>query len=286
MKPGSATLGAHAERDRAQSRRTTMDQAHRRLYRDIFGIGSAASARFIEDYGRLQEIVASLKTIDPEVKIVLVLGTYDLLHIGHARYLEQCREHGDVVIVAVDPDEMVKNRKGPNRPVVPQEERVEMLTHLRHVDLVTLVTDYDAEGLWTYKLISDYLHPDVVVISHREPTDEEHIATVKKYCGEVVILPSQAQTSTSAKIRLLMVDFARTIKETIEGMDIPGVLTKAIDAQLDGPESSRPEKTADVSLKTGQATTLAIPEAKKLEREPTNEEVAPTDPGKRASRTW
>lgn len=248
----------------------------RRLYRDIFGIGSESGSRFIEDYDRLTEIVTSLRTIDPQVKVVLVLGTYDLLHIGHARYLEQCREHGDVVIVAVDPDDMVKCGKGPNRPVVPEQERIEMLTHLRHVDLVTMVKDYNEKGLWTYGLIKDYFQPDVVVVSQREPTDEIHIATVEKYCRKVVVLKSQAPTSTSAKIRLLMMDFAQTIKAAIEAIDIPGTLARAIDTQLEtGPRrETLPNK--------GEETNLEIPQPKPL----SNEKSSTQNPDFPTSNQW
>ena len=203
------------------------------VYRDIFGPGSRLESRFIEDYDRLKEVIDSLRSIDPTIRVVLVLGTYDLLHIGHARYMERCKELGDVVLVAVDTDIAVRRAKGSNRPIVPQEERVEMLTHLRHVDLVTLVHDYSEKGLWTYGLIKNYIRPDTIVISHRPPSDEVHIKEVEPYCGQVVVLDSQAQTSTSAKIRLLMVDFATTIKSAIESLDIPGNLARAIDTIVD-----------------------------------------------------
>lgn len=251
-----------------------------RQYRDIFGPGSHMESRFVSDYGRLRDIVQSLKAIDPAVKIVLVLGTYDLLHIGHARYIERCREYGDIVIVAVDTDKAVKLAKGPNRPVVPEEERVEMLTHLRHVDLVTLVHDFDERGLWTQGLIRDYFQPDVIVVSERPPVKEKDLATVirkgylddlQQYCQEVVVLDSQAQTSTSAKIRLLMVDFALTIKQAIESLDIPGNLARAVDTIIDSTALTR------------EASTLA--KSKELKPAPVANEIKP-EPKKPTAGKW
>ena len=202
-------------------------------YRDLFGPGSNPGARVVEDYSRLKEIVDSLRVVNPETRVVLVLGTYDLLHIGHARHLERCKELGDVVIVAVDPDEMVRMRKGKNRPVVPQEERIEMLTHLRHVDLVTLVHDYDAKGLWTYGLLKDWIKPDLLVLSIRPPVDQVYIGKMQALAKEVIVFESQAETSTSAKIRLLLVDFADTVKRAIEQLNISNLVVKAIDDMME-----------------------------------------------------
>ena len=106
---------------------------------DVFGPGSNYKRRFVADHDQLVETVKSLKQIGE--KVILILGTFDLAHIGHARYLELAKQLGGVTIVGIDPDEAVKLRKGPRRPLVPAEERLEMLTHLRHVDLGTITTD-------------------------------------------------------------------------------------------------------------------------------------------------
>lgn len=210
-------------------------------YRDLFGPGSNPAARVVTDYPRLKEIVESLKVVNPTMRVVLVLGTYDLLHIGHARYLERCKELGDVVIVAVDPDEMVRLRKGKNRPVVPEQERIEMLTHLRHVDLVTTVNDYDAKGLWTYGLLKDWITPDLLVLSIRPPVDEVYIGKMQALAKEVIVFESQAETSTSAKIRLLLVDFADTVKRAIEQLDLSSLVVKAIDDMMEQPADEKKE---------------------------------------------
>ena len=182
---------------------------------DVFGPGSNFKERYITDYKKLSEITKSLRLIN--LKIVLVMGTYDLTHIGHARYLEKAKEQGAVVIVGVDPDKAVKIRKGPRRPIVPEIERMEMLTHLRHIDLVTLAKDYDSKGICGYKLVQ-VIKPDVFVTSKMNSYTQKQIQEIKKYANKLVTFPIQAQTTTSARIRLMTLDFIENAKKAIENL--------------------------------------------------------------------
>ena len=142
-------------------------------------------------------------------KIVLTQGVFDLVHIGHARYCEEAKKFGDFLIVGVDSDEKVRARKGPDRPIVPQEERLEMLTYLRAVDLVVL------KQLHTPKLfLIKSVRPDVLVAT-KETYTPEQIAHLEEYCGKVIVLEPQATTSTSAKIRLLQIGAAKKISDTL-----------------------------------------------------------------------
>ena len=61
------------------------------------------------------------------LKIVLTQGSWDMVHIGHARYLEEAKRHGDFLIVGTDSDKKIRERKGPDRPVVPQDERLNIV---------------------------------------------------------------------------------------------------------------------------------------------------------------
>ena len=125
---------------------------------DTFGPGSNLQKRLINDQEKLKTTVESLKTLG--MRVVLTQGVYDLIHEGHATYLEKARSYGDILIVAVDSDELTKIRKGPKRPIVPQAERINMLLHLRHVDLVT--TKEAHHGLGDVITI---IKPDVMVFS-------------------------------------------------------------------------------------------------------------------------
>lgn len=82
----------------------------------------------------LAEIVARRQSAGE--KIVLTNGVFDLLHVGHARYLAEARALGDALVVAVNSDESVRGFKDPLRPVVPLAERMELLASLSSVDYV------------------------------------------------------------------------------------------------------------------------------------------------------
>jgi len=149
--------------------------------------------RYFEDYDALKRVVDNLK--GDGKRVVLTQGVYDLLHIGHAQYLERARAHGDVLIVGVDSDALTRKRKGDGRPVVPQEERIAMLLHLRHVDIVVL-RDVDKELETLIKTVK----PDVYIASEstKDFTVDAELAT---HCGIVHTLPPQAVTSTTARVR-------------------------------------------------------------------------------------
>jgi rfaE bifunctional protein nucleotidyltransferase chain/domain len=79
--------------------------------------------------------------------IVLANGAFDLLHVGHVRYLEAAKALGEVLVVAVNSDASVRAAKGAGRPVVPQAERVELVAALRCVDHVLLFDEPDVRAV-------------------------------------------------------------------------------------------------------------------------------------------
>jgi len=91
-------------------------------------------------------------------RIVFTNGCFDLLHVGHVRYLEAAHDMGDILVVGVNTDASVRTlSKGNGRPIVPQEQRAEVLAALASVDYVVLFDEPDPG-----KLIAD-LQPDVLV---------------------------------------------------------------------------------------------------------------------------
>jgi rfaE bifunctional protein nucleotidyltransferase chain/domain len=80
-------------------------------------------------------------------RIVLANGCFDLLHVGHVRYLEAARRLGDVLFVGINGDAAVARLKGPGRPLMPALERVEILAALRPVDHVVVFDDDTADAL-------------------------------------------------------------------------------------------------------------------------------------------
>lgn len=159
--------------------------------------------RIITDHERIRKIVEHCKGLG--IKVVMTQGTFDMVHIGHGRYLDEAKRHGDLLIVGIDNDEKVSKRKGADRPVVPENERLEMLTYLRPVDLVYLKKLGDPK----WKLIKT-VRPDVLITVEENYTPKQR-KELKKYCGQVRVLKRQATTSTSAKLRLLQMGVAHKL---------------------------------------------------------------------------
>lgn len=200
------------------------------ITKGYFGNDFSFEDRFFDDHERLAEEVERLKA--QRLRIVLTMGSFDLFHIGHARYLQQAKGLGDVLIVGVDTDAKVRSRKkGDMRPVVPQDERYEMLAHTRYVDILTY-KDADDDK---WKLIK-MLRPDVLQAVDGTYTDEQ-IAELEKLCGKVVIQKRQAATSTSAKIRKVMLsgmnDFAQQAIRFL-----PGKITELLEEKVQDMKSS------------------------------------------------
>lgn len=162
---------------------------------DIFGPGSNMEERVVQDYEEIRERIDGCRKV--RLAIVLTSGTYDMYHEGHGRYLEKAKSYGDILIVGVDSDDKVKHRKGRN-PFDTETSRVEAVCHCRHVDLVFL-KKFDDEKWQLVKTV----RPDTLIASEGTYT-EEQVSALKEFCGQVVVLPRQAATSTTAKIRLLM----------------------------------------------------------------------------------
>lgn len=175
----------------------------------IFSNSSSFEKRFINDKEQLRVVVESLKALGQ--KIVLTSGSFDLLHIGHAKYLERAAEFGDFLVVGVDSDSKIKKRKGDSRPIVKEEERVRLLSHIRGVGLLTL-KDADEERWGLIKLV----HPHTLVVTAETYTPEQIRELEGHYCERVVVLEPQATTSTGAQIRRIQIGEHFVLKKALE----------------------------------------------------------------------
>ncbi|MBC7265086.1 MAG: XTP/dITP diphosphatase [Chloroflexi bacterium] len=134
---------------------------------------------------------------------VLTNGVFDLLHVGHVRYLQAARRLGDVLVVGLNSDASAQAIKGPGHPIQPQDERAEILAALSCVDYVVIFDQPTAEQL------VESLQPDVYVKGGDYAGWEEHVTgkglpegpIVKAYGGQVKILPYFPGRSTSDLIR-------------------------------------------------------------------------------------
>lgn len=163
--------------------------------------------RIITDYSELKKIIDAHRTLGH--KIVCTVGSWDMLHIGHLRYLIKAKEQGDVLVVGADSDRGIKLYKKSNlRPIIPQEERMEMLKYQECVDYITLIDDIDDSGKWQYELIKT-LHPDFFVTT-TDSYPEEQIRDIKLYADQVIVLSRQAEKTSTTEI------IERTVKKHIE----------------------------------------------------------------------
>ncbi|NIQ37971.1 MAG: D-glycero-beta-D-manno-heptose 1-phosphate adenylyltransferase [Proteobacteria bacterium] len=128
-------------------------------------------------------------------RIVFTNGCFDLLHIGHVRYLRQAKSLGEILVVAVNSDRSVARLKGPYRPINIQNERAEVIAALTCVDYVTIFDDIDP-----YRIIS-VLKPSILVKGGdwtKETTVGRDI--VEAQGGKVVVLPYVEGISTTTLI--------------------------------------------------------------------------------------
>ena len=129
------------------------------------------------------------------VRLVFTNGVFDLLHVGHVRYLTQARALGDALVVAINSDRTVRELKGPDRPVFDQAERAEILAALKVVDYVVVFDDISPR-----KLIATLL-PDVLVKGGDYQLDQIHgREEVEAAGGKVISLPFVEGASTTALI--------------------------------------------------------------------------------------
>jgi rfaE bifunctional protein nucleotidyltransferase chain/domain len=125
-------------------------------------------------------------------------GAFDLLHVGHIRYLEAARQEADRLIVAVNDDASIRALKGPNRPVLSAEDRAELVAALRAVDYVVIFQEP------TVTPLLELLEPDV----HCKGTDYTvdtvpERETVKAYGGRIAIVGDPKDHSTTELLKRL-----------------------------------------------------------------------------------
>lgn len=129
-------------------------------------------------------------------RITLANGCFDLLHVGHVRYLHAAKELGGRLVVALNSDESVRSLKGEGRPLMPAEERAEILAALADVDAVVIFRERDVRA------IIREIHPDI----HAKGTDytAESVPegdVVREYGGQVAIVGDPKNHSASEIIR-------------------------------------------------------------------------------------
>jgi D-beta-D-heptose 7-phosphate kinase/D-beta-D-heptose 1-phosphate adenosyltransferase len=131
-------------------------------------------------------------------KIVFTNGCFDILHVGHVRYLQEARKLGDILVLGLNSDTSVRTLKGEKRPLVPQDERADVLAAIEVIDFVTI---FDEET--PFELIG-YLRPDLLV-KGGDWAEDQIVGgdIVKTWGGRVVVaplIPGRSTTNVVEKI--------------------------------------------------------------------------------------
>lgn len=125
-------------------------------------------------------------------KIAFTNGCFDILHVGHVRYLREAKKTADVLVLALNSDSSVRSIKGNKRPLMTEKERAEILAALEFIDFVTIFPES------TPLELINFLKPDVLIKGGDWP--EEKVVgreDIKKWGGKVVIIPEVEGKSTT-----------------------------------------------------------------------------------------
>ena len=149
---------------------------------------------------KIMELEALKKEIEAKKEagelIVFTNGCFDILHVGHIRYLKKAASLGDKLVLAVNSDSSVKELKGRSRPFVPESERLEMLAALEMIDYLILFSESDAKALL------DEIKPQIYVKGgDYRIEDLPEAETVYSYGGKIVLVTEVKGKSTTNIIK-------------------------------------------------------------------------------------
>jgi D-beta-D-heptose 7-phosphate kinase/D-beta-D-heptose 1-phosphate adenosyltransferase len=152
----------------------------------------------------LEELQTTLKQYQTDGKtVVWTNGCFDILHAGHVTYLQSARKQGDVMVVGLNSDASVQAIKGPERPIVPEDERALIISALECVDHVVVFEDNDTVGLL------DFLKPDIYAKGGDYTLDtinQDERKLVEGYGGRIALIPGVDGKSTTSIIQKLSQD--------------------------------------------------------------------------------
>jgi len=172
--------------------------------------------RLVPSLEEMSRVVSHLKGLG--YRIVLTSGSFDLIHLGHVKYLARAKELGGILVVGVDSDAKIRRRKGEDRPMVPEDERLELLAHQRPVDLIYLKQDEDP----SWGLIKA-VTPDVLVLTADHSYTDEQLAALSELVGEISVIERQASVTTSERIRQMYMNLGERLGPKLAEI-LPGLI--------------------------------------------------------------
>lgn len=181
----------------------------------------------IKKWEELKEVVEKAKGRGKSV--VFTNGCFDLIHVGHTRYLEEAKRCGDIFIVAVNSDSSVRAIKGMNRPIIPEEQRAEVVAALGCVDYVTTFSEPDPLRLITY------LKPTYLVKGGDWAADSIiGKEVVEAEGGKVIRIPVIEGAATTNIVQVVVERYCKEKIEVKKGVEEKARLIKLLILDVDG----------------------------------------------------
>lgn len=155
----------------------------------------------------LQQAIEISQKIKSEKKsIVLAGGCFDILHIGHIKFLGKARKNGDYLFILLESDESVKKLKGDKRPINSQKDRAQILSALKFVDYVILLSGIKESK--DYDSLVEKIHPDIIAVTKNDKALFNKQRQAKKINAKVVsVIERVEDKSTTRLAKLISQDF-------------------------------------------------------------------------------
>ncbi len=135
----------------------------------------------------LTKLKVFINTLSKNKVSVLATGAFDILHVEHVRFLKKAKEHGDILIVGVDPDISIRRIKGKGRPVNSQYDRADVVSALKCVDYVFILPE-DLDKRDGREGLIRLIKPDIYAVSRSSPFLPEKRRVMKKFGGKVIVV--------------------------------------------------------------------------------------------------
>jgi rfaE bifunctional protein nucleotidyltransferase chain/domain len=148
------------------------------------------------------KILSSLK--ETSQATVLVGGCFDILHIGHIKFLKEAKKMGDILVVLIESDTKVKQLKGRERPLFSQKERAEVLAALNYVDYVILLPEMKQDQ--DYEKLIQAIEPDIIAVTGNDPLLAKKKSQAELVNGRLIIVPRVKTFSSSKLVEILGIE--------------------------------------------------------------------------------
>jgi len=169
---------------------------------EAFSISNGVKTKF-QPIKTLQSTVENLKKVGK--RIVFANGIFDILHVGHIRYLEDAKKLGDILIVALNSDSSARKLKGEGRPIMPLEERAEIILAIQAVDYVTSFEEENADKILS--ILKPHIHAKGTDYTPDTVPEKDIVAS---FGGKIAIVGDPKTHSTKniiQKIKTIRYDY-------------------------------------------------------------------------------